>query len=227
MAKPACRQYPRIPIRPTRAIEHLRASDPRMAHAIDVVGASFPLPQRVPTLHLLCSSIIGQSISVRAAEVIVGRFSDRVGTAETLTPKKIMGRPVDELREIGVTRTKAQAMHDLAALWQREKWSPESFRHVGDDELIANMTTVKGIGPWTVKMFLIFGLRRPDVLPHEDLGLREGMLRLYGLSARPGKAETERIASAWGPWRTIGTVYAWQYLMKQSQQSLNGENGWW
>lgn len=225
---PACRRPPALPANPRKAIEHLRAADPHLARAIDAVGP-FKLRAREANLHLLCSSIIGQSISIKAAASIVGRFNEQVGGAEKLTPKRVLAKTEDELKSLGVNRTKAGALLGLAEVWQREKWTPSIVRDLPDDVLIEKLTQVRGIGPWTVKMFLIFGLRRPDVMPHEDVGFLEGLRRMRGLDERPKKrTEIEAMTECWRPWRTVGVIYGWQYLLCEDRGvDLDTAGGWW
>ncbi len=225
---PTCRAQPCLPKNPRKAIEHLRAADPRMAHAIETVGEKFPLSQRPATLHLFCASIIGQSISMRAAETIVGRFDELMGGRDpNLAAETVLSKSIEELRAVGLNGTKAGAIHGIATWWHDRCPTPEDLRRMDDDTLLREWTAIRGIGPWTAKMFLIFGLRRPDVLPHEDLGVREGLVRLYGLDERPNRAATEEIAQIWAPWRTVGVVYVWQYLLSLEQKSLSSGNGWW
>ncbi|MDK2973504.1 MAG: DNA-3-methyladenine glycosylase [Candidatus Sumerlaeota bacterium] len=217
---------PRLARSPRAALAHLRAADPAMERAIAAVG-KFALPEREATLHLLCASVIGQSISVKAAEKIVGRFSERVGDPTRLTPTKLLATSEAELQALGLTRGKACALHGLGELWRRERWTSAKLDRLPDEEIAGKLVAVKGIGPWTAKMFLIFGLRRPDVLPFEDLGLREGLRVIHGLEQRPTPEETKRLAAPWAPWSTVGTVYVWCFLMKLKGETLAGEHGWW
>jgi len=197
-----------------------------MASAIAAVGA-FPLPVRPATLHLLACAIIGQSISLSAAERIAGRFSEAFGDGASLSSRRLAVADESELRGLGLTAGKARALRGAARLWEHEGWPHDGPVRVPDGEVAGRLTSVPGIGPWTAGMFLIFGLRRADVLPTGDLGLRVAVQMLYGLGERPDPASLERIAEPWRPWRTVGTVYAWQWLMKRRGQTLSGEYGWW
>ncbi|MBX3730577.1 MAG: DNA-3-methyladenine glycosylase 2 family protein [Candidatus Sumerlaeia bacterium] len=222
----SCRRPGRLPRSPRRAVAHLRAADPAMERVIEAVGP-FALPERPADLHLLCASVIGQSLSIRAAETIVGRFSAAVGERGALRPESVLACPVEQLQALGLTRGKASAIRGLAEAWMRHGWSPEAFAAMDDGEVARQLTRVKGVGPWTARMFLIFGLRRPDILPVDDLGLREALRVIHGLEARPDAADSTALAASWTPWSTVGTVYAWQYLLLQRQASLTGEHGWW
>lgn len=215
-----------LPLHPRAALAHLRSADPVMGRVIDAVGR-FNLPVREPSLHLLCASVIGQSISLRAADSILARFDALLGGPESLDPHRLLAVGQEDLRALGLTAGKARALHGLAELWERERWSPARLAALDDAAVTGGLVAVKGIGPWTAKMFLIFGLRRPDVLPVEDLGLREGLRVMHGLRERPSIAEAGRLAACWSPWATVGTVYAWNLLMKQANGSLAGESGWW
>ena len=226
MCASSCQRPPKLPKSPRKAIEHLRASDPRMARAIDTVGR-FALPEREATLYMACTSIIGQSISMKAAKAIVGRFAEKFGEGEALSARKLARADVETIRSVGLNRTKASAIRDMARLWEKRDWTHGTLRELPDAEIMRELTAIRGIGPWTVKMILIFGLRRPDVLPHEDLGVREGMRIIYGLAERPGKKQVEELAAAWAPWRTVGSVYSWQIILAENQQKLDDGSGWW
>lgn len=211
---------------PRRALGHLAAADPAMSRAIRDSGG-FRLPARDPTFHLYASSIIGQSISVKAAEVIVGRVEQHFGGSGGVTPRSVAGADPEELRALGLSTAKARALVDSAGLWVAEGYTPDSFGGVPDGELVRHLSSVRGIGPWTVKMFLIFGLRRPDVLPEEDLGVRVGIQQVDGLSERPAPRVCVERAEVWRPWRTVATVILWRYLMKARNETFDETSGWW
>lgn len=225
-SSPRRKQPSALPASPKAAVLRLKEADPALGRAIQAVGP-FRLPRRVPGLHLLCASVIGQSISVKAARTIVNRFTDKFGGPETLQPRGVLRAKPETLRAIGINGTKVDAIRGLAEIWQQERWTPETVVHVPDEELLARLTAVRGIGPWTVKMFLIFGLRRPNVLPQEDLGLQEGIKLIDGMDRRPTQREVLARAESWRPWSTIATVYAWQYLMHASNTSIDDASNWW
>ncbi len=222
----ACRQSPALPMRPRAIVGKVAAADPGMTRALKVAG-EFSLPRRVPSLHLLCASVIGQSISVKAAQTIVGRFSEAFGGPDSLDARRLIEADRETIRSLGMNGTKAGAIQGIARAWHEERWTPDLVRRVPDEVLMERLTAVRGIGPWTVKMFLIFGLRRPDVFPEEDLGVREGLRLLDGLEARPTAREVLARAQAWRPWRTVGTVLVWQYLLRASGTTLEETSSWW
>lgn len=201
----------RLAENPRAAIAHLRSADPALARAMDAVGP-FRLTSNPANLDELCRSIIGQQLSVVVASAIEKRFSALVGDLSRKPPTHLLKFSVEQLRAVGLSNAKARTVHALAEFWAAEELTEERLAAMPDDELIALLTQVKGIGPWTVKMFLIFCLRRPDVLPQEDLGLRAGLRKIHGLGEMPTQKEVPALAAAWGPWSTVGTWYCWQYL---------------
>lgn len=200
-----------LPSKPRKAIAHLKAVDSSLSRAIDKVGP-FRLPRRPATLHQLCVEIIGQQLSVLVAARIAERFSALAGKNGTFSARRLLAVPEEKLRAAGLSGAKTKAVYTLAEFWEREKLKPETFTHMPDEEIIDLLTQVKGIGPWTVKMFLIFCLHRPDVLPQEDLGMRAGIRKLDGLDEMPPSVAIVQRAEAWAPWRTVGTWYTWAYL---------------
>lgn len=215
-----------LPATPRKAIAHLRLVDPVMEVVIDRVG-HFYLPRKPADLHALCSAVIGQSISMKAAESITQRFSEAVGQAGKLTPAMVLQCSEPQLRAIGLSGAKVGAIRGLAELWESEGLSAQRLSELSDRDLTDLLTTIRGVGPWTAKMFLIFSLARRDVLPQEDYGLRAGLRLAHGLSELPTQRETLRLAEAWAPWRTVGTVFIWQYLLKSEGSDLGGQHGWW
>ena len=200
-----------LPERPGKAITHLRAADPALARAIDAVGP-FRLPRNPATLDELCRAVIGQQLSVIVASRIEERFNALVGDLGKAPPRHLLRFSIEQLRGVGLSEAKARTVHALAEFWAQEKLTEKRVAAMSDDDLIRHLTQVKGIGPWTVKMFLIFSLRRPDVMPHEDLGLRAGYKKIHGLDEMPHQREIPALTAHWGPWRTVATWYCWQFL---------------
>lgn len=199
----------RIPDRPRRAITHLRAADPALARVIDSAGP-FRIREKPADLQAFCRAVIGQQLSTIVAGHIAARFNDLVG--EPFTPRRILRLSEEQLRGAGLSRAKAATIRELATFWQRERLSHERLEQMPDTEILDSLTRVKGIGPWTVKMILIFCLRRADVLPHEDLGLRAGIRKIDGLDDIPTHKEAIARAAAWTPWSSIATWYCWRAL---------------
>ena len=174
--------------------------------------------RRYPRIHLasrgdpfqtLARSIVGQQISVKAAQSVWNRL---VAAAPGMQAPAILGLELAALRACGLSERKASYIWDLAAQFAEGRLRPASWGEMSDAEVIADLVRVRGIGRWTAEMFLIFNLLRPDVLPLDDLGLQ----RAVGLSYRRGRAVSaatlERIARAWQPWRSVATWYLWRSL---------------
>jgi DNA-3-methyladenine glycosylase II len=159
----------------------------------------------------LLRAIVGQQLSTRAARSIYARvlelFDRRVPT-----PAELLAIEPDVLRAAGLSRAKVAYLRDLAERVESGQLELDRFAVLPDDDVSAQLLAVKGLGRWTVDMFLIFHLRRPDVLASGDLGIRRAAQLAYGLAARPGAAELERIAEPWRPYRTAACLYLWESL---------------
>ncbi len=196
---------------PSEAVEHLRRSEPVLSRVIDRVGPF--TPSHEPDLwRSLVSSIISQQLSVKAAATIEGRVAALANGGDFPTPQELLALPGETLRACGLSGAKMRYVQDLSS-----KWLDGTLRHdlipaLSDEEVIAELTRVKGIGRWTAEMVLIFTLQRPDVLPVDDLGFRTAVQRAYELAERPGAAELQRLAEPWRPYRSLATLYLWRSL---------------
>ena len=196
--------------------EVLRA-DPVMARLIDDFGGPLPLEPdargRPEELYgALVRSIAGQQLSVKAARAIwtklLARFDGRVPT-----PQEVLDDDPDELRvACGFSRAKTNYLRSLAEHVLSGALELDRLRELPDDEVIRELTAVKGIGEWTAHMFLMFTLHRPDVLPTGDQGIKNAVMRAYGLEAVPTPDELTRIAEPWRPHRTRACLYLWRSL---------------
>jgi DNA-3-methyladenine glycosylase II len=160
----------------------------------------------------LVRSIVGQQLSTKAARAIYTRLTDRYG-GRTPTPVEVLEDDPDELRAAaGLSRAKTQFLRSLAEHVIDGSLELERLDELPDDEVIAELVAVKGLGEWTSHMFLMFHLQRPDVLPVGDLGIRRAMMLCYGLDELPKPDEMERIAEPWRPYRTLACLYLWRSL---------------
>lgn len=194
------------------AASHLAAHDKRLADII----ATAPLPTFTPHTdyyRALVNSIIGQQLSVKAAATIKQRFVDLFG-GEFPLPEQISKRDIEELRSVGLSRPKASYVQDLARHILDGSVRFDTIDSLSNDEIIAELTAVKGIGEWTVHMFLLFCMGRLDVLPTGDLGIRNGSKKLYGLEELPTPDEMREIAAAnnWHPYESVASWYIWHSL---------------
>ena len=197
------------------ALEHLRASDPTLRALIDDIGpdgVGDPRRGLNPDDHYaaLVRAIVGQQLSTSAARAIYTRLNDRFG-GRPPTPAEILADDPDELRAAaGLSHAKVRFLRSLAEHVLDGSLDLERLDALPDDEVIAELVAVKGLGPWTAHMFLMFQLQRPDVLAVGDLGIRRAMMTRYGLAGLPSPAEMEQIAEPWRPYRTLACLYLWR-----------------
>ena len=212
---PASRKPPRLD-RPG-AVKHLRCADPVMRRLIDELGPNGlgdPRRGRPATDHYgaLIRSIVGQQLSTKAARSIYNRLTERFG-GRTPTPAEVLADDPEALRAAaGLSRAKVSFLRSLAEHVLDGSLELERLDDLPDDEVIAELVAVKGLGVWTAHMFLMFHLQRADVLAVGDLGIRNAMKRAYDLPELPTPAEMERIAEPWRPHRTLGCLYLWRSL---------------
>lgn len=172
-------------------------------------------PERDDHYGALVRSIAGQQLSVLAARAIYGRLTARFG-GRPPTPAEILADDPEELRAAaGLSRAKASYLRSLAEHVVSGELELERLDELSDDEVIAELTAVKGLGVWTAHMFLMFHLERPDVLPVGDLGIRRAIERAYDLDSLPHAREMERIAEPWRPHRTLACRYLWRSLANE------------
>jgi DNA-3-methyladenine glycosylase II len=197
-----------MPHRHQDAISHLKARDPILGTLVEAVGPC-TLKLRRDRFDALVRSILSQQISTAAARTIRARLEARIGIPR---PDTVLALSVEELRECGISPQKAKYLHDLAEHVASGRLPLNRLGRLSDDEVIERLVAVKGIGRWTGQMFLMFSLGRPDVLPHDDLGIRAGMRRLYGLTEMPTRERMDEIAAPWRPHATLACWYLWRGL---------------
>jgi DNA-3-methyladenine glycosylase II len=192
-----------------KAIRHLKRSDPVLAGIIDRVG-DYRIEFREPDFETLVKSIVYQQLSGRVANVIFGRLA--LATGGKITPENILKLRPARMRAVGLSGQKTEYIRDLAKHTRSGKVRFEELPELPDEEVMARLTAVKGIGVWTAHMFLIFALRRHDVLPTGDLGIRNAIRKAYGLEALPLPGEIELMAERWRPFCTVASWYLWRSL---------------
>ncbi len=194
------------------ALNHLQKNDPILGKLIN----AYPAPGFTPHTnyyHELIDSIISQQLSVKAARTIEGRFKDLFG-GDFPSPEEILTKDIEELRAVGLSRPKAGYIQDLARKILDGTVRFDTIDSLSNDEIIDELTKVKGIGVWTVHMFLIFCMGRLDALPTGDLGIRNGIGKLYNLghSATPEEVEIIATKNNWQPYESVASWYIWQSL---------------
>jgi DNA-3-methyladenine glycosylase II len=191
------------------ALRHLKRIDPVMAAIIKGVGP-FEIRVSPRRFQALARAIIFQQLAGSAATAIYGRVVALFPGRTFPTPAQLLASSDEDLRQAGLSRQKILYLRDLAAHLANKSLSFHRFGKMSDDEIIADLTRVKGIGRWTAEMFLMFNLGRPDVLPLDDLGLRSAARVAYGLGDLPSKRELEELGERWRPFRTVASWYLWQ-----------------
>lgn len=191
------------------ALQHLRNADPVMAGIIERVGP-YALSLREPTFETLARSITFQQLSGKAAGTIFARLKKAVG--RRFTAAAFLRLSVEELRACGLSRQKIASLQDLAGRVARREISFRTLTDLEDEQVILQLSQVRGVGVWTVQMFLIFALQRPNVLPVSDLGIRSAVRKAYGLDDLPKAAELAAIAEKWHPYCSVATWYLWRSL---------------
>ena len=196
------------------SIQHLRTVDPVLAAVIDRVGPCRLEPRREGThFDALVRSIVYQQLSGKAASTILGRVHALYGNRSP-TPAELLTTPDETLRAAGLSRQKLAYLKDLAVKVQNGDvpLASDAIDHLSDDEIIERLVRVKGIGRWTVHMFLLFRLGRPDVLPELDLGIQNAIRRAYRLRKQPGPKDVLRIGRKWTPHASVASWYLWRLL---------------
>jgi DNA-3-methyladenine glycosylase II len=193
-----------------KALTHLKKADPVLGEIIERVGP-YRIQYRDPVFQTLVRSIVYQQLHGKAALTIFNRLMD-AAKADPLTPEAILKLRPARMRSIGLSQQKMTYIRELARMTRSGDIDFELLRTLEDAHVIEHLTRVKGIGVWTVHMFLIFALRRSDVLPVGDLGVRAAMKKAYGLAELPKPAEMEKIAAAWRPYSSVASWYMWRSL---------------
>jgi len=195
-------------------VAHIRPRDPKMADLIEHQGP-LPLPEPLPPFASLCRTIIGQQLSVRAASTVWGRFQLQFRKADFLRPDHLKYTDEATLRQSGLSRSKAVSIQALTRAFIHDE---QRFTFPADDprtneEIAEILQRIRGIGPWTAQMFLMFTLRRPDVFASGDLGIQKAIGRLYAPNGnRPTTDECLRLSKAWSPYRSIVCLHLWHSL---------------
>jgi DNA-3-methyladenine glycosylase II len=191
-----------------KATRHLSRRDPVLKALLGTVGPC-TLQLHPGGFYILVRAIISQLISTAAARTIAGRLEAAVGESG-VNPESVLDLSEERLRGLGLSGAKARALLDLAGRVQDGRLPLDQLPGMPDEEAIARLVEVRGIGVWTAEMYLIFSLGRLDVLPVADLGLRAGVQDCYELEALPRPAELRALAEPWRPYRSIATWYMWR-----------------
>jgi DNA-3-methyladenine glycosylase II len=203
-------------VAPVGTHQRLAKSDPVMAALVERLGEmSFERRRRGrprgDSYGVLLRTVVGQQLSAKAAATIFDRLLARFG-GSIPTPPELLAVEPDELRAIGLSGRKVEYVRDLAAHVESGELELDRLADLSDEEVVAEITAIRGLGLWSAHMFLIFHLERPDVLPTGDLGIRRAVQIEYGLDDLPDHDELTRIAEPWRPQRTLASIYLWETL---------------
>ena len=192
-----------------RAVTHLKKADPVLRAIIERIGPC-KMEYGPPEFHSLAEAIVYQQLNGKAAVTIFKRFTDLAG--DPVTPSGILKLTPAQMRAVGLSKQKSSYLFDMAQRAQRGELDFTRLGEMSDDEVIKHLTQVKGVGVWTAHMFLMFTLRRPNILPVGDFGVQMAIKKLYRKRKMPKPADMEKIARAWEPYRSIACWYLWRSL---------------
>jgi DNA-3-methyladenine glycosylase II len=197
---------------PAEAVAALERADRRLARIIRRAGPFTHRPEKAQSpFHSLLRAIVFQQLHGKAAATILGRVTVQCGGARGLKPEVILAQSDAKMRAAGLSRNKLLAVRDLAAkTLDGTVPSLAKLRKLDDAEILERLTAVRGIGPWTVEMLLIFRLGRPDVLPVSDFGVRAGFKVVYGTPEMPTPKELLAYGERWRPYRSVASWYMWR-----------------
>ena len=194
------------------ACRHLARRDRVMKKLIPRFGEA-RLESRGDAFTTLARSIVGQQISVKAAQSVWDRFAELVGGPSTrLQPDVVQALPVEQLRAAGLSARKSEYLLDLARHFRDGSVHVQQWEAMDDESIIRELVAIRGIGRWTAEMFLIFHLMRPNVMPLDDLGLLKGISVNYFSGEPVSRAEAREVGDAWSPYRSVATWYIWRSL---------------
>ncbi len=192
----------------TQASQDLARTDVVMAELVER-HAGESVVSRGDPFATLVRSIVGQQISVKAADSVWARL---IAALPALTPAAVLACATEQLRACGLSARKVEYVSDLAAHFDGGQIHTHRWPAMEDAEIIAELTAVRGIGVWTAEMFLIFNQLRPDVFPLDDIGLQKAVARHYLAGERPSRRQLADIGDRWRPWRSVATWYLWRSL---------------
>jgi DNA-3-methyladenine glycosylase II len=212
----------------TDALRHLRRRDPVMAQLIRRAGPYQPRPERaLGPYEALVRAVAHQQLTGKAANTILGRFYSLYGGSGCPEPALLVATPDEQLRGVGFSRAKSAALKDIAAKTLDGTIPPRrALVRMKDDAIIERLIEARGVGRWTVEMFLMFTLGRPDVLPVDDYGVRMGYRIAYGKRTMPKPRALAKFGERWAPYRTTASWYLWRAVdLDRAQRRLSQTEG--
>jgi DNA-3-methyladenine glycosylase II len=190
------------------ACKHLMKRDRVMKRLIPQFG-QVCLESRGDAFVTLARSVVGQQISVKAAQTVWDRFAK---LSKRMTPAQVLRLKIDDMRAAGLSARKVEYLVDLALHFDSKTVHVDAWDTWEDEAIIAELMAIRGIGRWTAEMFLIFHLMRPNVLPLDDVGLINGISKCYFSGDTVSRSDAREVSEAWAPYRTVATWYIWRSL---------------
>lgn len=192
-----------------RALDHIAGRDRHMAAALEQVG--YPAERRLgePSYAHFLRIIVGQQLSVKAAATIFARLEAALDG--DFQPDRVLAMGDDELRALGLSRQKIDYARGLSRAVLEGSLVPEALAELPDEDVMAQITRLKGFGRWSAEMFLLFSLGRPDVWPADDLAIQAGIHRIKNMRKRPDRKRTDAVARPWRPYRGAAAIFVWHY----------------
>jgi DNA-3-methyladenine glycosylase II len=192
-----------------QAINHLKKSDPVLRAIIERIGP-FRMEYGPPEFHSLAEAIVYQQLNGKAAVSIFKRFAALAG--EPLTPEGILKLTEEQMRSVGLSKQKSSYLRDMAERAMSGQLDFSRLHEMSDEEVIKHLIQVKGVGVWTAQMFLMFTLKRPNVLPTGDFGVQMAIKKHYNKRKLPKPVQMEKLAKPWEPYRSIACWYLWKSM---------------
>ena len=191
-----------------KAKKHLIKNDKKLGKIIKLYPKDFLFSKSDP-FYTLARSIVGQQISVKAADAVWHKFEKKI---KIVNPNNVHKMHFMTLKSCGLSRQKVIYLKSLSEAFQEKIVEPSKWHNLSNEEIINELTKIKGIGQWTAEMYLIFNLCRPDVFPADDLGLIKGICNCYNLKYPINKKKAIKLSQNWKPYRSVATWYFWRSL---------------
>ena len=191
-----------------KAKKDLIKKDKRLGNIINNYPGDFLFSKSDP-FYTLARSIIGQQISVKAAQAVWDRFENKI---KKVTPKNASNMHFMSMKSCGLSKQKISYLKSLSDAFLNKQINPKKWINFTDEEIIGELVKIKGVGRWTAEMFLIFNLCRPDIFPADDLGVIKGICKCYNYKYPIPKERALKISNKWKPWRSVATWYFWRSL---------------
>jgi len=197
----------------SQIIQHFKKKDPILHSYLKQVGPIEDLRGDLPKNYFfrICKEIVGQQLSSKAGRAIFSRFKN-VFSKGIVCPEAVLATPHETLRDSGISHAKARYIRNLAEAVAGKELDFKSFKKLDNEQIIKQLTKVKGIGHWTAQMFLMFTMGREDVFSPGDLGLRKAIKKVYKFKKEPSPKQIEKIVSQWSPYKTYGCLALWQVM---------------